>query len=153
MNRYRPTELEPVPRPTLADAELLSGNVAIERSVYVSVGSVAFQFSRDDDGDFTGGAAVTVGAGTALDERWLTAARGVAVERLRAALLEAGGDESEPTETIACPDCERLLCAAELAAAYAATRTKIDCGPAHVVHYADGRRLRIGPDGAGWEQR
>lgn len=147
--RVVPSQLTPAPRPSLSDAQVLGSNVAIEATVIVAVGAVGFSFRRDEAGDWTGGEAVTLGRGTELDEAWLTTARSVAVECLRAAILEHGGEEA-PSETLQCPECGRLLCSTELPGP-AEKRNGVDCGPEHVVRFRY-RSLVFCPDGTShWE--
>lgn len=144
---FRPTQLDPVPRPELADARV-DGDPTLEANVAVWVGGVAFAFWRAEDGVWTGGQARTAGFGHMVDERWLTAARGVAVEALRADVLRRGGlvpPDEQPVETIRCPECERLLCSTELVREV--RRIRVDCGPAHVVTFEDRRELVFPPNG------
>jgi hypothetical protein len=141
---YLPRPLQPLPRPQIADA-VVHGNVALDRSLHITIGCVGFMFERDGE-DWTGGDAVTVGRGTAIDEAWLTAARTVAVEALRKEIRSAGGAEVA-SDTIRCEDCGRLLCSTLLADA--PTRdAEVMCGPIHVIGLQDGRTLTFRPDGS-----
>lgn len=142
---FRPTPLDPVPRPAIADAEVV-GNVAVDRSVLVLVGGVTFLFWRVEDGAWTGGRAQTAERGHEIDERWITAARGVAAEALRRSILHAGGEGEVPSETIRCPECERLLCSSVLVDF--GRVVAVDCGPEHVARTANGRELVFHTDGS-----
>lgn len=131
--RFVSRALTPVPRPELADARVLAHNVTLDAELFVSVGAMGFRFARNEDGDFEGGEAVTIGRGSEVDEAWLTAARLVAIEALRHALREAGGEDDGPaTETIRCDGCGKLLCSAELVPFSGKAKT-VECGPEHVV--------------------
>lgn len=144
---YRPTPLNPVPRPELSDATV-DGDSVQDPRVSVLVGGVTFDFWRLEDGTWTGGQAVTGIAGYELDERWLPAARGVAVEALRADVLRRGAapnSAEQPTEVVRCPECERLLCS-PLLVRPDVRRTGVDCGPAHVVRFEDRRELVFPPN-------
>jgi hypothetical protein len=148
---FRPTPIDPVPRPELSEARVF-GDTSGDR-VEVAVGhAVTFAFTKLEDGAWTGGQATTLARGYELDERWLTAARGVAVEALRAEALRRGehvDSDEMPTETVRCPDCERLLCSPLLVRE--PRRTGVECGPLHVVAFEDGARLLLGPGDAEWD--
>jgi hypothetical protein len=147
--KFQPTPIEPVKRPTIHDAKLLGG--LEDGDLLVAVGGVAFSFHRLPDGDWTGGGAMTIGRGWEIDERWLTAARGVAAEALRAAIMAGGEPGEEPVETVRCPECERLLSSAALVRAIEVA--SISCGPAHVVAFSDGFEVIFGPHGITTSQR
>lgn len=148
---FQPTALEPVKRPTLHDAKTI-GDPTRDADLVVAVGGVAFSFWRLASGDWTGGRAMTIGRGFEIDERWLTAARGVAAEALRVAIMAAGEPGEEPAATVRCEECERLLTSPELVRAEAVA--EIRCGPEHVVAFVDGRELIFGSTGpATWIDR
>lgn len=141
--KFRPTPIKPIERPTIHDAKLLGG--LEDGDLLVAVGGVAFSFHRLPDGDWTGGGAMTLGRGFEIDERWLTAARGVAAEALRVAMLASDGTGDEPVETMRCPECERLLSSSALIRS--AKVASVSCGPAHVVAFSDGFEVIFGPHG------
>lgn len=147
--RFSESVLPPVERPVLAHAKVV-GDPLLERQVFVAVGHVAFRFWRAD-GHWTGGEAVTVGRGTLIDEGWLTAARGVAVQALNTEIAGVATDRGDfvPTETIRCESCGRLMTSSLLVFAESPRRKDgLSCGPVHVVTYENGRAIALRPDGS-----
>lgn len=140
---YRPSRLEPVPRPSLNDASFV-GNVEVHPRVYVVLNGLVFTFWRVGD-SWTGGSAITSGRGQPLDEAWIVAARSVAVALLQKELLKHGGTDL-PVINVRCPECQRLLSSSELA--NGDRIVGVDCGPSHIVAVADGRALVFHPDGS-----
>jgi hypothetical protein len=147
---FRPTPIEPVKRPTLHDAKTI-GNPTKDGDLLVVIGGVAFAFWRLPSGDWTGGKASTMGRGWELDERWLTAARGVAAEALRGAIMAAGEPGEAPSEIVRCPECERILSSSALVRE--AVVVSITCGPAHVVAFSDGFEVIFEPRGVTTSER
>lgn len=145
---FRPTPLEPAKRPTLHDAKLF-GDPAQSKDLVVMIGGVSFMFWRLPDGDWTGGKALT-NQGCEIDERWLTAARGVAAELVRGAIMAAGEGDEAPVEIVRCPECEWILSSSALVREAAVV--SVTCGPVHVVAFVDGFEVMFGPSGIVTEQ-
>jgi hypothetical protein len=115
--------------------------VRTEASAQVLVGGVAFLFRRREDGDWEGDETVAAVRGYALTPRWLVAAEAVAREVFADALAQQPGGEA--ADTVTCPECGRVLCSSEIAAAPTDQRTGVRCGPEHLIHYRDGRALVV----------
>ncbi len=144
MIEFRPTQLQPVTRPQIADAHVL-GDLLIERVVWVRIGAFVFRFWREEDGAWTGGEAAPAGRGGPVDEGWLTAARSVAVEAMKADLAARGEAVATPTETFRCALCNRIM-TSKLAVGL---RPAVEiCGPVHIFSTGDGRALTVRPDGS-----
>lgn len=137
----------PVPLPRAGDATVLGSSGDTARVV---VGPVVFVFERVDNAWVGDGAATTSSAGLPLDERYLTVARAVAFD----ALSRAGRGEDALPETLRCPECGRVLASPELASMHARSAVnEVECGPVHIIRFANRYALAIGPDEATWEPR
>ena len=139
---------EPVPYPTLADAEVdLALRAEEESAAVVYFGAVIFEFTRAAPGEpWTGGAASTRLAGYPIDEAYLKAARSQAVEALRRELALRGEGADEP-DTVRCTGCKRIIASFEIRKAGSPVAL-VECGPVHAVVFRDGKALDVAPDGS-----
>ena len=136
--------VEPVEGPEPGSGRLI-GDPQLEAQVQVFIGGVTFFFERGETGDWRRAGCFTAARGHGVDARWLAVAQKEA-DRVICAEIEKAGGEEQVSDTAPCPDCGKVLCHPQIS-----TRGKVvsvDCGPAHTVHFEDGR-LELEPGGEG----
>ncbi len=112
---------------------------------------VTIDFTRKSlNESWVGGLVSSRGSDFGIDERYIRAARELAVECLRRELAARG--ENDESDMVRCSECKRLIVSSEIKGTVFAVKS-IECGPTHALLFGDGRTLDVDHSGsARWRE-
>ncbi len=129
--RLRLVEAGPEKAPTREDVQI-TGDVQIDRELFVRVGGLAFRVWREEGSpDLIGLQVLAAVKGAELSLPYFLAAQGLAVEAMNTAVR---GERS----VLRCPECERILSSAVVEMQRNTEEpSSIECAVPHLVHFGE----------------